>query len=787
MEIITLVKANIRQKKGSFFSIFLLMFFVSIVLTTVLSINKNVETRCIEAMEEVGIGDVVVIISDLRNNKEMQQSIDNNPDVLKIEVIRSITSKMTINEISKSASTFFQMYEPEKHPYQIYKEDGLSFEENPEDLKEGEIYVPISFSNIYKSSKGDTVLLKHGEETIKFTIKGFMEEPFLGAEMLGIKQVFISKADFQELYKKRITEEALLTNNEDNITGWDFVHIYQKKDSNLTIGQWKKDINRESKIIDFSLVSLGKVQSQNYTLMFLQIISGILYAFVVLLLLSVFIVIGHSISTSIEISYVNLGILKAQGVTKGTLRSVIIIEYLFAQILGILLGILGSFFTIKWLNQIFVPLNGILPSSRIALLPCVGILLGMILIGGIFIVWKTRKIANISPVRAISGGKDSIFFQSKLQIPIHGKWLLATLAYRQLISNKKQYISAGFIVAVLVFFMISITTLDFSLNGENMIGLYGGYVSDIEVTYLETEDIREQVEKEIEKITQIENKFKVFSAYFTLEEQELLGISYSDTSLYQSITKGRAPRYKNEIIITEIIADELGKQIGDTVTVASKEKEVQYIICGMFQFTADAGRAFGFTMEGIRQIEENADSNQVQYDMKESQKSGEILKQLEEKFPNQIEVVDCNQEEETFDTILTAINSITFIVYILSVIFVIIVVSMVCSKLYLKEKQDLGIYKAIGFTTRNLRIQFAFRFFFVSLIGSMIGTLANIIWNDALMGGLLRSIGITSYVTEYSLESLMLPIGIVVLCFILFAYLATGKIKKVNTRELTVE
>jgi len=54
----------------------------------------------------------------------------------------------------------------------------------------------------------------------------------------------------------------------------------------------------------------------------------------------------------------------------------------------------------------------------------------------------TEKISEISPMRAISGGRESVFFANRLNRPINGSTLNFKLAIRQLTSNKRQYLSS---------------------------------------------------------------------------------------------------------------------------------------------------------------------------------------------------------------------------------------------------------------------------------------------------------------------------------------------------------
>ena len=73
---------------------------------------------------------------------------------------------------------------------------------------------------------------------------------------------------------------------------------------------------------------------------------------------------------------------------------------------------------------------------------------------------------------------------------------------------------------------------------------------------------------------------------------------------------------------------------------------------------------------------------------------------------------------------------------------------MICSRTFVREKIDIGIYKALGFTSRNLRLQFAVRFLIVAFFGIIIGTMLSHTLSEKLLSYMLRSMGIVIFVIE---------------------------------------
>ena len=84
-------------------------------------------------------------------------------------------------------------------------------------------------------------------------------------------------------------------------------------------------------------------------------------------------------------------------------------------------------------------------------------------------------------------------------------------------------------------------------------------------------------------------------------------------------------------------------------------------------------------------------------------------------------------------------------------------------------------------------LQFALRFLLVSALGSAAGVLLCILLNNRMLSLLLRTVGITNFITEYSAFTLLVPIVLICSCFFLFSYFTSEKVKSVEIKELITE
>ena len=785
MEILTILKANIRYKKGAFSSVIILMFIITAAITAIISSNDLTYSSLNQALEDIGTGDLIVWIdSGLAEN--VYDGLESNKNVESFHVDDCMFTNYNIingHEVKNNESYGMLKW---NNNYKVFNDNLNDFIANPEPLKSGEVYVPITFQNIYDCKIGSEIIIQtnFGDEVMY--IKGFVQEPLAGAQFIGIKHFFISDEDFHKMSEKKIdTKEKTSKLLEDYKT----IHIVKAVDSTLSMPEFKKSLNETSGIIDYSLFTESKNTMKGYTAIFNEVGSGILYAFIIILFVIVIVIICHSISSGIEMDYTNLGILKANGFTNKKIRMIYILQYMIAQLLGIMLGIAASYPIIMILGKLYLPITGIFISGGISVLKILGLLLSMITIVCLFVVVLTSKIGKISPVRAISGGVKQIYFDSHMKTQIHKKALSLTLAFRQFTSNKKQYLGTLIISAGLVFFMMSMSLLANCMSSERFMESFGEIASDLEIAFTEDYVLTEfdHVIEDIEKIGKVEEYSAMNYEYVTLNGVNIWCGFYKNLSgLEKRILKGRTPLYDNEFVITEIIAEEYGLSIGDEVVLSTKDGKSTYMISGLYQSTNDMGMCIAMGYDAYKKIG-TLTPDYLHIKLTDSSLSKEISDTLNERYSGKLESSLPDDDFSITDMIETALNGITTLIYIISIIFTLVTVKMVCTRSFLRERTDIGIYKALGFTIRQLRLQFSFRFFIVSMIGAAVGIIFCIFLCPTMMEALLRRIGVTNFITDYTPDVIILPVCMICLCFFLFAYMVSGKIKKVDARELISE
>lgn len=781
MDILTLLKANIRHRKGSFTSIIILMIIIAMSLTAVLSVKDNCKNSIENALEQVNAANLTVFISDEKLTDELLSSVKNDSMVDSVADYTSIcTKKAETAENTETNSWFLLKLRDE---FKLFNSDLTAYEDETPELKDGEIYITQGIMTNMKCNVGDKIkIYTIGGET-EFTIKGIVAEPVNGCAMMGWKQVFISDGDFERLRLLGIADET------EEISGiYHVLKIYKTPECTLTDNQFRRQLNLDTGITDNSVGSMSKEMSLYYTNLYSDIILSVLTVFIVFLIVIVLIVMAHSISTGIEMDYVNLGVLKSLGFTKDKIKAVFILQYLLAQFIGAAIGVILAVPLINALGNVFQPITAILAENNISIIKCLSIILSVLLISGLFILLITKKVGKISPVKAISGGRSEIYFDSRIKAPICKKGLSSTLALRQFTSSKRRYAGTITIVTILVFFMMTMSILGNVIDSKSAIESMAGMYTECDVRFKEdvSDKTLKEIENTIEEYTNIEKKYYLYTHYLSINGEELHCTIYKNPEAITNLTKGRAPLYSNEIVITDILADELNLNMGDKVAVSYRDKKSEFIISGFYQSINDTGRCFAMPLTGAKKLDIDT-ITYGGYSLSDTSKCKEIEERLNNDFGDILEANAAADGGEIDETFSIAINAMQGVIYSFSVIFALVVIIMVCAKTFMQERTDIGIYKSLGFTSRKLRLQFAIRFLIISLIGSAIGSLLSVLLSGRVLNSILRIIGITNFAVDFTAATFIIPILLICICFFLFSYFVSRKIKRVEIRELVTE
>lgn len=779
-----LLFANFKRHKGIMVGSFILMFAISCILGTTLSIWNNSEKYMKAEIMRAGFGDITAWVS--ADNDRLSVLADNIVSLNSVESVETqkiIYSSYTINNQKSDSDGQLIAVSPESQRYKFFNSNLSGYKQSLPIINRGEVYVSPSLISMFDAQIGDEIsfqIARNGKNSV-LKIAGYYEDPFMGSSMIGMKGFLISNSDMDEIQNtiKSSGIDALAKNG-------GMIHIFGDTENFTKISDLRSDMNENTDLLRYSDFVHSRNDILEFMLILQNIFCGILVVFTVVLIIVTIIVLMHCIGGSIETDFKNIAILKAIGFTAKQLRIVQIIQYILPVTVGMMLGIFTSVFAGKAAASMMVTTTGILVPASLPFLLCFFMLAVILIMFAVFIWCVTSKINHISPIRMLQNHNYKTNSKLTHILPIIPKSLNISLALRQILSGKRRYINVFMTSMLLVIFSSSIGMMDTWLgsDGKGLMDAFNPADHDIGVQATGTASAEE-----------LKNDILVFSDIYDSYQLAMQNISLNGTDYTANVVsqperfhilKGKTCEKDNEIVITETIAENMQLNIGDNVNLRADKSGAEYTVSGIYQCANDMGANIGISREGYLKIGQNDERIWCyHYFLTDTTCKTEIKETLETKYVSEIYIHE--NSWPGLEGITSAMNLMIIFMYFTVTLFILIVTFMITGKIIFSEKRDFGIYKAIGFSVTRLRMIFSMRFAVISLAGAIVGTLIGFVFADTVISQIMKLFGISNFSVNPSVIGNLMPLIIVTVMFTVFSYIAGSKIKEEETSVLTFD
>lgn len=660
-------------------------------------------------------------------------------------------------------------------------------------LDANEVYVPLLYKSQYNAKIGDKLVITTNQGNMKYIIKGFFEDPVFGSVFMGNKRILFSSEGYKQIGAFTLNKTTIQT---------EILNVYLK--SQYQGANFEKTAEAVNK--DFGKDTLAYYQSdktffESDVLVIPEIISVVLLCFSALLIIIVAIVIRHAILSSIEADYVSLGVLKAIGFTGKNIITSILLQYLIISGVGTVVGVIAGIFTTPVIGGILMNSTGIFGSANMTAQFAFSVIFAVLAVIVIISYLTARKAAKISPVMAISFGKAPVHFASRLNVPLNRLNFLPLsikMSLKQMMTKLRQYSTLIVITTIFTFMIIIVATMASNFStAQNMSKILGYPIYDMSITSTSTSkltsDYLDQIVKYVDKTYGVKIVNSESYASMRVDGMYINGdVKSSFDEVRNALIDGRLPEFDNEIAVTPIMSKILGKGIGESLEIESGEGiKKEYIITGTIQSVSEMGKTVCMSLSAYQRIAPNFQPSDRNIVLKDNSNLDNIVSTLNQKYKTTEFGISFTNQKDTSDNLFSTIQSATGlaskIVLFLTFVLIACITILLCTITIYREITDTGIFKAIGFKTKELRIQFTFRFMLISIIGGVIGIGLSLLFDEKLLGVMLSSAGVANLKPVWNFSSIGIPILFVVCVTGITAFLCSAKIKNISPSSLINE
>lgn len=788
-----LAYANIRKTKSVSITLAALFMLSALLINSGLMITLNYGSYYNDLKKELNSSDAYIYMSDSCYNEDVKTYINNNEHIKKYETndVICLGGQIQYGDNEKSITFSFNNMD---------KSRGMSkwkFVGDHEDAEDMGVYVPDVLNAVGHYKINDKIKITYDDintrqkKELVFTVKGYIEDIFFSSTDTGIMGMYVNQATYDKLaaqfsepaYKGKVIYTNLdevknaskIESGIRNVLGMDSSSMMSGDSAGMILA------------IDTDLISLSRCSIAS-------VLSSMMVVFSLVIVIVCLLVVRFRIKNTLQDDIMKFGSLKSIGYTNGQIRTSILLQFLSIAGIGSLFGIILTYPCMPSIEYIFEQQSGLKWVQGFDPLVNIIALVIILLIVTITVLAVAGKIKKLSPVSALRGVvTESKFKKNRLPLEKTKSGLVGTLAMKTSLQNVKQNIMIMIIVAAVTFAGVFGVIMYYNSSVDTSIfqKVPGMEICNVVATVDKTKDNTEIINK-IRNMDEVDLIQFIDESKVNIDNSDVSVTIMSDYSEKRTnlVYKGNYPKNKDDILLAGILAKRLDKKIGDTVTVKAMGKTMDLKVCGLSNGSQMGGINCSMLEETYKEF--NPDfSNQVSYIyLKKGNDTQAFIDKLKTEFTPKELISISNFDKLMAEGMLSYQNIVSAMgiaMLVITIFVVVLVLYFVISSTISRKKRELGIQKAIGFTTIQLMNQVTLEFMLPVFIGVLVGSVLGVLLTNPMMSASMSGIGMMK--AEFIISPLYViafSLGILLLSYIL-SMLITARIRKISAYALVTE
>ena len=789
-----ILKKDLKRKKSMHL---ILLIFVIMAVTFISSSLNNlliVTSGTEYFFQQAGLGDYLFVTmrasyaGDDSNEKVIenflkeQKSVDSytvDPCMYLDQANISFTDN---RELSQSSTMIFSSYRVKQQKF--FDKDNQEITK----VEDGTIYVPSMFMKKNQVAVGEKLVIstEAGYEK-EFQVAGSFKDAFLGSEMMGTDRYLLSQKDFDELMKD---------------SGLPFGNFYSVKTNDLET--FEEAYNNES----FQVIFGGSQSFIKTTYIMDMVIAAVLMVVSLCLILISVVMLRFIIVFTVNQDYKEIGIMKSIGIENTSIRKLYAVKCFAIVAVGAVLGfIAGLPFGRMLLEQVTEKIITKEGNSGIFLQLAASILVALVITG--FAYHSTGKIKKMSPMDAIRSGNNGERFQKKGLLKLNKFKGKATtfMACNDVLCDFKKYVALLLTsIAGIWLLIMPINTMN-TLQSEKILSMFAVlecdyFISDNgAVTKLITAGKKERFYEYLTELKTnlnqndipVEKVFmEVMFRYRVRKDDKSylsLAVQGVNTSAREYVyDKGDAPKYENEVALAYTTAETIGADVGDTVYITMNQAERPFVVSALYQSLNNLGEGIRFHEETNMDYQAAGGAFAAQVLLKDNTDK-ELVQEYMDKTKELYPESDVKTVQQFLDDMLGGISerlsSLKLMILVLVVLINVMVVVLMQKMFLIRERGEMGMMKAMGFSDSAIIGWQTKRILLVLLTGTFIGTVTGTPFSRITSGQVFKIMGAKKieFVVNPLEVYVVYPLTVLVIT-VIACVLTMRKVKKISVQEI---
>lgn len=641
----------------------------------------------------------------------------------------------------------------------------LDLDGNRIEANEGDLYVPVNYEQL-GINEGDTAVVC-GEV---FTVAGFLRDSQMNSPLASSKRFLINKTDYEKI-KDEGKEEFLIE-----------FRLHDLKDINSFQAAYAEaGLEDNGPTLTYPLFKMMSAISDG-------MLAGILIFISLLIVMIAFLCIRFALLTKLEEEVHEIGVMKAIGLQHNEIKKIYLVKYTMLSALGCILGwifamIYSDVIMVDMRNHFGTSLN----ASKAPVIGAVGSIAIFVIII-LFVLHTLSYLRKISVLQALrfgtlemKGVTNSFFSLYKINRMNPNLFL----SIKDILGRKKLYFTLLIVSLLSTFIMIVPQNLSDTISSKEFIRYMGVGKSDIRLDMKQSSTMSDSLER-VEQYLREDKEVQKFVILTTAKykminkqgEEIPVTIEIGDHQVFPVIySEGKPPVRREEVALSELNSKELQVGIGDNISIIQNGIRKDFHVCGIYSDITNGGKTAKIT----QQSGENTDNmgSIIYIQTSDNAVPETVSDKYAKRFPDS-KVSDMKEYMyQTFGDTMKSVAKASVITMYLALGIMVLVTVLFLNMLIAKDGYSISVLKAVGFSNRDIKIQYTIRLCLIFVLGSLSGlVLANTL-GESTVGFVISSFGAGSFQFESDpLKSLLFSPALMFGAILVSTMLGTKEIDK---------
>ena len=599
---------------------------------------------------------------------------------------------------------------------------------------DGQVYVPLSYKKDGSAKLGDTLTVGG----VSLTVAGFLRDSAMNADVTGSKRFLVSEKNFKDL---------------EGFGSMEYLIEFRLKDPEA-FSAFQSDYFAAGlpangpPVISRPLLTMMNAVTDGMMIAVLILIS-------ILVIVVAFLCIRFTLLAKMEEDCREIGVLKAIGLRANDIAKLYSAKYGAIAggscALGFLLGLLLCA-PLMMNMRLYMG-----DSGRSVAAPLMGIFSTFVIF--LVVMWYVkivlRRFRKIPAAQALRLGGSEVKTKLAKGFRLSENRFFSRnvfLGVKDVLSRKKLYVTMLAVLIISSFILIVPPNIYATISSRSFMTYMGVGENDVTIhlSGTQTDDVSQAAADISDALSKDDNiarytvlSGKVFSIPAGDGRMERLRVDLGDhTAFPVTYSLGNAPAADTEIALSSLNARELGKTLGDELTLIVDGVERQMTVCGIYSDITSAGKTAKGAFES-----RDADLIRVVIPIELGDKTAaeEVASQYQAQFPFATVAVADAYVRQTFGGTLDAIRKVSYAAIAAAILLTLLITLLFMKMIVTKDRYDIAILKALGFTDADIRRQYVTRTLCVAALGVILGgILANTV-GELVGAALISSFGATTF------------------------------------------